>query len=171
MATQAQRSAATREKLLEATVALLLERGYRETSTPEICKRAGMSRGAILHHFPTKEALVASAVEHVLIKRLREVEKRISRARSEAFDLDKVATFRWSVSTGPSFYAWVELIVAARTDEALRPIVAAVDGRFTRRAEALCAGFLAPGSKPADVTATTRLILAIFDGLAVHRIV
>jgi AcrR family transcriptional regulator len=170
MPTQAERSAATKEKLLEATVELLVERGYRETSTPEICRRAGLSRGAIAHHFPTKESLVASAVEHVLSKRLREVEARLVRARSHALDLDKAVTFLWSVYTTPSFYAWMELLMAARTDDALRPIVAEVDARFTQRAETLCA-FLLPGAKPAELAATTRLVLAIFDGLAMHRIV
>jgi len=171
MATQAERTAATCERLLDATVATLVERGYRGTTTPEICKRAGVSRGAQLHHYPTKEALVAAAVEHVLTKRLAEVQARLANAPSGVLDLEDAGAFLWSVYSGATFYAWLELVVAARTDEGLRPIVAALDARFAARAERMCAHFLLPYVEdPREIAATTRLILAIFDGLAMHRV-
>jgi len=171
MATQAERTAATCERLLDATVATLVERGYRGTTTPEICKRAGVSRGAQLHHYPTKEALVAAAVEHVLTKRLAEVQNRLANAPSGVLDLQDAGAFLWSVYSGSTFYAWLELVVAARTDDTLRPIVAALDARFAARAERMCAHFLLPYVEdPREVAATTRLILAIFDGLAMHRV-
>src|SRR5262252_259553 len=106
MATQAERTAATCERLLDATVATLVERGYRGTTTPEICKRAGVSRGAQLHHYPTKEALVAAAVEHVLTKRLAEVQNRLANAPSGVLDLQDAGAFLWSVYSGSTFYAW-----------------------------------------------------------------
>jgi AcrR family transcriptional regulator len=171
VATQAERTASTCERLLDATVETLVARGYRGTSTPEICRRAGVSRGAQLHHYPTKEALVAAAVEHVLTKRLAEVQDRLARAPAGVLDLEDAAAFLWSVYTGDTFYAWLELAVAARTDESLREIVAALDARFAARAERLCARFLLPYvTDPRELRATTRLILAIFDGLAMHRV-
>ena len=171
MATQAERTAATCERLLDATVTSLVERGYRGTSMPEVCKRAGVSRGAQLHHYPTKEALVAAAVEHVLSRRLTEVQARLANAPSGVLDLQDAAAFLWSVYTGDSFYAWLELAVAARTDETLRELMAALDARFTARAERLCQRFLLPYvSDPREIAATTRLILGIFDGLALHRV-
>jgi AcrR family transcriptional regulator len=171
MATQAERTAATCERLLDATIASVIERGYRGASTPEICRRAGVSRGAQLHHFPTKEGLVAAAVEHLLGQRLNELQERLSRAPSGVLDLEDAATFLWSVYTGETFYAWLEIVVAARTDGELRKIVAALDARFVSRAESLCGRFLLPYvDDPREVGATTRLILAIFDGLATHRI-
>jgi len=172
MATQAERTADTCGKLLDATVAVLVERGYRGTSTPEICRRAGMSRGAQVHHYPTKEALVGAAVEHMLSRRLAEVQALLAAAPSTALDLEDAAGFLWAAYTGATFYAWLELVVAARTDAALRAIVADVDARFTRKAERLCATFLMPHvADPREVAATTRLILAVFDGLATNRIV
>src|SRR5688500_18600755 len=86
VATQAERTAATTEKLLGATVASLIERGYRGTSTPEICRRAGVSRGAQLHHYPTKESLVAAAVEHLLSERVAELQARIASAPAGMLD-------------------------------------------------------------------------------------
>src|ERR1700686_4637502 len=70
---QDERSAETRRRLLDATVACLFERGYAGTHTTEIANRAGVSRGAELHHFPKKDELVVSALEHVFELRLIEM--------------------------------------------------------------------------------------------------
>ncbi len=58
-----------RARLLEATVDCLVERGFAGTSTTLVSERAGVSRGAQLHHFPTKNDLVVAAVEHLTEKR------------------------------------------------------------------------------------------------------
>jgi AcrR family transcriptional regulator len=171
MATQAERTAVTTEKLLGATVTSLIERGYRGTSTPEICKRAGVSRGAQLHHYPTKESLVAAAVEHLLSQRVTELSERLSAAPAGVLDLKDAAGFLWKVYTGDTFYAWLELVVTSRTDEELRKIMVALDERLVARAERVVAKFLLPYvDDPRRIKATTRLILAIFDGLATHRV-
>ena len=75
-ALQEERSAETRRRLLDATVACLFERGYAGTTTTEIASRAGVSRGAQLHHFPKKDELVVSALEHVFELRLARNERR-----------------------------------------------------------------------------------------------
>ena len=62
---QEERTRAMRARLLEATVELLVERGFSGTSTTLVSERAGVSRGAQLHHFPTKNDLVVAAVEHL----------------------------------------------------------------------------------------------------------
>ncbi len=171
VATQAERTAVTTEKLLGATVASLVERGYRGTSTPEVCRRAGVSRGAQLHHYPTKEALVAAAVEHLLSQRVTELQDRLASAPAGVLDLEEAASFLWKVYTGATYYAWLELVVAARTDEDLRKVVAALDERLVDKAERVVQKFLLPHvDDPRRIKATTRLILAIFDGLATHRI-
>jgi AcrR family transcriptional regulator len=172
MRTQAERTAATTARLLDATIECLIELGYRATSTPEICRRAGVSRGAQLHHYATKEELVAAAVDHLFTLRLAEIETRLEQAASGPMaDLRGVAAHVWSVYTGPTFYAWLELVVAARTDSTLRRSVAALDRRLVSRAEKMVKGFLLPFSDDAALIAgTTRLVLAIFDGLATHRI-
>ncbi len=171
VATQAERTAATTERLLDATIAAVLERGYRGASTPEICRRAGVSRGAQLHHFPTKEALVAAAVEHLVEQRMTELAERLSKAPLGVIDLEDAATFLWSVYTGDTFYAWLELVVAARTDPELRRLVAEMDTRLAVGAERLVKRFLLPYvDDRKELAATTRLVLSIFDGLATHRI-
>ena len=63
--TNEERSAETRARLLEATTECLVELGYSNTTTTAIAERAGVSRGAQLHHYPTKAELVTAAVEHL----------------------------------------------------------------------------------------------------------
>ncbi len=170
MSTQAERTAATTERLLDATLAALIDAGYRGASTPEICRRAGVSRGAQLHHFRTKQELVAAAVEHLFTKRVADLERRIG-ACPTVIDLADAASFLWSVYTGDTYYAWLELVVASRTDAELRALVAAVDARLVARAERLCHAVLLPHVDDArEIAATTRLVLAIFDGLGTHQI-
>ena len=62
---QEERTRAMRARLLDATVELLAERGFAGTSTTLVSQRAGVSRGAQLHHFPAKNDLVVAAVEHI----------------------------------------------------------------------------------------------------------
>src|ERR1700741_1365458 len=69
--TQAERSERTRELLLDATIACLVELGYARTTVHEICRRGGLSRGAQQHHFATKAELMTSALEP-LFRRLGE---------------------------------------------------------------------------------------------------
>src|SRR5579883_2294771 len=70
--TQKERSEAMQQRLLDATIDCLYEVGYSRTTTIEVAARAGVSRGAQLHHFPTKKRLVTVAVRHLLTKRLEE---------------------------------------------------------------------------------------------------
>lgn len=111
--TQAQRSAATRAKVLDATLNALVEVGYGRTTTQEVNRRAGVSRGALLHQFPTRESLVVAAVDHLIELRLAEI---LSRPRTGDEDLDVLV----EAFSGPLFHAALELWVASRTDDALR---------------------------------------------------
>jgi AcrR family transcriptional regulator len=126
--TQAQRSAQTRQKLLDATIDSLVELGYAGTSTQGIARRAGVSRGAQLHQFPTKVTLVVAAVEHL-------VEKRLAEILATEPDPERGLEVLVEAFTGPLFYAALELWVAARTDaelfEAMVPLERRVSDALT----------------------------------------
>src|SRR5947209_15883938 len=70
---QAERSAATREALLDATIECLVADGYANTTTSRVAERAGVSRGAHLHHFQTRNALVAAAMERLAERRYEQL--------------------------------------------------------------------------------------------------
>lgn len=153
---QAERSASTRGALLDATVECLIEKGFGATTTIEVTRRAGVSPGAMLHHYPTKADLLTAAVGHVLARRQAEFRKAVADTEMQRDRLDATIDLLWSGFSGPTFTAWVELWIGARTDPELSRAVAAMDDEFTRTSQEIFAelfpaeeypdaGFLADG--------------------------
>ena len=128
--TQAERSATMRARHLDATVETLLEDGYAGTTTTEIARRAGVSRGAQLHHFPTKAELVLTAVEHLSERRREEFVRVVATLPEGADRADAAIDHLWRIMSGPTFYAWLELMVASRTDAELRTSLVQVYARL-----------------------------------------
>lgn len=119
--TQEERSAETRARLLEATIESLIEVGYVSTTTTGVCERAGVSRGAQVHHFPKKQDLVVAAVAHLAAKHVPVLRERASALPIDA-DGDRLGAVVDLVADtfgGPLFTAALELWVAARTDAEL----------------------------------------------------
>jgi AcrR family transcriptional regulator len=171
MRTQQERSLATQARLLDATIAVLVERGYAGTSTPEVCRVAGVSRGAQLHHYPTKAQLVAAAVERLFQTRHEQFRRRMEDVGSDRDRLDAAFEALWGIYSGPTLYAWMELVVAARTDAALREHVAAVDRRFFAQARETFARVFGDALPEPQAAAATRLVTSVFDGLALHHVI
>jgi AcrR family transcriptional regulator len=105
-----------RARLLEATVELLVEKGYAGTSTTLVSERAGVSRGAQLHHFPTKQDLVVAAVQHVTEVRGAELAAAAENLPTGPKRTRAVLQVLGDHFTSPVFTAALELWVAARTD-------------------------------------------------------
>ena len=130
---QAERSSATREALLDATIASLVEDGYANTTTSRVAERAGLSRGAHLHHFQTRDALVAAAMERLAERRgdflLAEAERLPVGRERLAQGLDLL----WSGYASPLYQAALELWTHARTDPDLRERLALVERNLDRQ--------------------------------------
>jgi AcrR family transcriptional regulator len=120
---QAERSETTRGALLDATIACLAEQGYSRTTTRAVARRAGVTPGALLHHFPAKGDLLGATMQYVLIRFAQEM---LEHAGSEAAGPEHDARLldrMWQLHKGPLFAASLELLVAARTDAALRQVL------------------------------------------------
>ncbi|MEW6775952.1 MAG: TetR/AcrR family transcriptional regulator [Bdellovibrionota bacterium] len=129
--TQEERSAATQEILLDATIETLIEKGYAGTTTTEVAKRARVSRGAQLHHFPMKAQLVIRAVEHLAGRRGEELRREAEQILPRAADrIGAAIDLLWSSFSGKLFQAALELWVAARTDKDLREHLLPVERRM-----------------------------------------
>lgn len=166
--TQEARTAATRTKLLDATIECLHELGYGGTTTTEVAKRAGVSRGAQLHHFPTRAELVTTAVEHLFERRRQEFLGAFHKLPPQADRVQAAVDLLWSVVSGPTFYAWLELIVAARTDTELRQAVTAMAERFIETVrQTFRELFPEPGGPYFDIAPT--FALGLMQGLAVEQ--
>ncbi|MGH2784640.1 MAG: TetR/AcrR family transcriptional regulator [Actinomycetota bacterium] len=142
--TQEERSAATRALLLDATIECLVERGYAGTTTTEIVKRAGVSRGAQVHHFPTKADLVAQAIVHLSRKRREELRHELEASRPNGDRVSLAVDLLAKSFSGPLFAAAMELVVAARTDAELRPAVRAVERESEEGIRELCLEVFGP---------------------------
>ena len=130
--TQAERSADTQALLLDATIESLAEVGYARTSTTAIVRRAGVSRGAQVHHYPTKGDLVVAAVERVFGQLERAFTDRFRALPVPERTLDAAIAELWAIFQGPAYPAILELVVASRTDPELHVVVEAVSTRFER---------------------------------------
>jgi AcrR family transcriptional regulator len=136
--TQQERRDETRRALLDATVASLLEVGYARTTTLEVQKRAGVSRGALLHHFPSKARLLAAAVEHVVNERGADLERRLAAVPRGGGRLAAALDLLWDVYGDPHIQVSIELWSAARTDAELRAALIGWERAFGRKVRSHC---------------------------------
>ena len=162
-----------RARLLEATVELLVERGFAGTSTTLVSERAGVSRGAQLHHFPTKNDLVVAAVEH--LTELRGAELAAAFAELSAEPVATAAERRTRLRrmlemlgqhfASPVFSAALELWVAARTDEALFAAVGPLEQRVGRETHRLAVAALGADESCPGVRELVQATLDLVRGL------
>ena len=147
--TQGERSRAMRARLMDATIECLVERGFGGTSTTLISERAGVSRGAQLHHFPTKNALVVAAVEHLTEKRGRELAEAAAKLPTGEKHTRAVLQMLADHFTSPVFTAALELWVAGRTDPALHEAIGPLEQRIGRETHRMTVDLLgADESRP-----------------------
>jgi AcrR family transcriptional regulator len=118
------RSRETRQRLLDAAIACLAETGYAGLTTQEVARRAGVSRGAQLHHYRTKQALVRAAIERLDWRRAAEFQRRLSRLRAAEDPIGAAVEALWKVALGPLAYAELALLAGVRTDPELRSVLA-----------------------------------------------
>ncbi|MGA9722568.1 MAG: TetR/AcrR family transcriptional regulator [Candidatus Binatus sp.] len=167
--TQDEKTAETRRRLLDAAIVCLIDRGYANTTTSEIAERAGLSRGAQLYHFPTKEELLTRAVEHLFGLMFGEMKEKVSRLtnvddrRAMAIDL------LWETANGRMMTAWIELIVASRTDSYLRQSVSAANDRAAQFIDrSFKELFPRPAGAGDDYDLIPHMVIMLLEGMALE---
>ena len=162
---QEERTRAMRARLLEATVELLVERGYAGTSTTLVSERAGVSRGAQLHHFPTKQDLVVAAVRHVTEVRGAELAASARSLPPGARRTRAVLEMLGDHFASPVFAAALELWVAARTDPALLAEVSPLEQKVGRETHRLTVELLGADEARDGVRELVQATLDLVRGL------
>lgn len=156
---QVERTRAMRGRLLDATMQSIAEEGWAHTSTLKICERAGVSRGAQTHHFPTKESLLIAAVEEIVARYQRQIEVALAKDQDERPALRELFEFLWDTCFETPFVdCWIEAMVAARTDSYLGDVVAGTDDRSIKAIRSLGEACDSRASS-ADVTELTIYLL------------
>lgn len=118
---QQTKSAQTRNNILSSSITCFYELGYASTTTDNIAKQAGVSRGAMLHHFPTRFELISAAVQHLSdrwLQRFTEAETRVNEGAEHTRVAEGIDAY-WELLNSPDWVVFNELKVAARTDPEL----------------------------------------------------
>jgi AcrR family transcriptional regulator len=131
---QAEKSAATRRAAVEAAVDCFVTMGYARSSTVEISKRARVSRGAMIYHFPTKRKLLEAAVEFIISERIRcfTADMRLAALTAEDRLSMRGIDIYWKHLNSRLFTAFHELVTASRTDAELARVLKAETARFDK---------------------------------------
>jgi AcrR family transcriptional regulator len=130
--TQEQRSAETRAKLLQATLDSLAEVGYAATTSIAVAERAGVSRGAQTHHFPTKSELVVAAVDLLGQQLFAELRDRVDALPYGRERIPVALDMIWQGFSSPGYKSVVELWLAAAHDPELYATLVEAEERWSK---------------------------------------
>lgn len=165
--TQAERRAATRAALLDATITCLVEHGYTRTTTGRIAEAAGVSRGAQLRYFRSRADMVTAAVSRLATLRVESfIESIGSGPTSAAASIDAL----WEGHQGPLFDATLELWVASRTDPELRENLVGVEREVAAAILEAARTSLPDSASREGFTEDMVHVLATMRGLALLRL-
>ena len=128
------KSAQTKKRLIEGAIRCIVKFGYSKTTTSRVASEAGLSRGAMLHHFENGEALMRAVIAELNDKRLRAI-RRTGDIASRG--VHEVVRAYWDQLSSSSFTAFHELSIAARTDQGLAQILEPAQAEFRERRYAL----------------------------------
>lgn len=110
---QAERTAETRSRLMDATIECLIDSGYSGTTTVAVCKRAGVSHGSLLYHYGTRERLLGAALDAVYERLRRPVVESLEQLPLGEERVDGLVELMWGAFGAREFKAVLELWLAA----------------------------------------------------------
>ena len=150
---QQERSALTRNKLLNSTLQIIDAEGWHRASMQRICEHAGVSRGAQTHHFPTRESLLIASVREIV----KRYQSDLTEGPIRLQNLEAFFDFLWDATFNDNLLiCWVEAMVAARTDSSLKRVVADTDASSMTAMRALGAEASQPNG-PVRIRGTSQV--------------
>ena len=168
---QEMKSARTQTKIMIATLDCIYEIGLHKTSTIKITKKAGVSRGALLHHFPNKEILVSSAVNYLLETEIADIRKVADAYAHEEMTIDDFIDNLWERFSGRLFMITMDFLSVARTDDKLRDAISPISLKFHASLNEIWTQFFTPrGVAEEQVRALLNATLAMLRGMGVQTI-
>ncbi len=167
---QQDRSRATRQRLLEAAIECLAGVGWAGSTVAVVAERAGVSRGAAQHHFPTREDLFAASVQYVSDVRTQWIRRHSSDLPSGTERTRAVVDLVVRMYTGQVFRAALQLWVAASSDEQLRELVVPLEAHVGREAHKLAVELLGVDETTPGVRETVQATLDLARGLGLANL-
>lgn len=139
---QQDRSRITRRRLLDAAVASLAQVGWTATSVAIVAGRAGVSRGAAQHHFPTRESLFEAVIDHITEQRIAEMARAAAALPDGPGRTEAVLELLVGLYTGPLFRAALQIWTAASSEQSLRAQIIPLEAELGRRSHAIAVELL-----------------------------
>lgn len=165
---QALKSAKTRSRLIEANIRCLVKYSYSNTTTPKVAEEAGLSRGAMLHHFENGRQLMQATLIELHHKRLRAFRRAVGVMPDDARTLLRSY---WEQLLSPKFVAFQELAMASRTDTELAATLEPVRKEFNERWQKLAIELFPQwGKDPKAFKVALALTHNTLEGLALNRL-
>ncbi|RAY10635.1 TetR/AcrR family transcriptional regulator [Actinomadura craniellae] len=148
----------------------LVDLGWAGTSTTEVARRAGVSRGAQQHHYPTKMELVTAAMEHMLERQRLAFEQAFAVLPAQRRNVEGALDLFWNVVRQPPALALMELAMAARTDNELRPVCIDLNQRVLEVIQDTFRRLFPDAALPDELEETMlRSMFALFVGLSLQN--
>jgi AcrR family transcriptional regulator len=135
---------ATRRRILDAAVASLIRQGTAATTTVAVQERAGVSRGALLHHFPTHAELLAATIDELVRRNEAAVHNALAGLLENLDPVDRATRVLADAFSQPAYLAELELWAVARTDPQLRAALRAAERRVRRDFDRVVNDLFAP---------------------------
>jgi len=168
---QQARSLVTRERLIKATLEVIYDVGYHAATTQEIAARAKVSRGALLHHFPTRDDIILAAMETLLDDGTAEIRTVAQDMRNGQVTLEAFVDFLWSLFSDRFFYLSLEMITEARNDGELRERMIPVVKGFHEALDEIWVEFCDADKRPArQARIILNLTVCLVRGMGVQTV-
>ncbi|WP_163506315.1 TetR/AcrR family transcriptional regulator [Fodinicola acaciae] len=164
------RSRLTRQRLLEAAVDCLAERGFAGSTVAVVAERAGVSRGAAQHHFPTREELFLAAVRYVGAVRMAEIRHRAVSLPQDVPRTEAIMDLIVELYTGPLFRAALHLWVAAAAEPQMRVAIVALESELGRESHRAMVELLGVDEETPGVRETVQATLDLARGLGLANL-
>ena len=169
--TQHERTREARERLLQATIDVLMHSGYVGLTTKDVATRAGFSNGALVHHYGTKAELVIAATDAVYAGATKHGEEIAKSALARRDPLAGFVEDCMAVYFGRPFFPALEVLVLARTEPTLMAQIEPIMQRYRRDTnKRWLAAFERQGLSPADAGQVLTLTLNLVRGMAMNSL-
>ena len=169
---QEMRSARMQTKIMIATLDCIYEIGLHKTSTIKVSKKAGVSRGALLHHFPNKEVLISSAVTYLLETEITDIRKVADAYAHKEMTIDDFIDNLWNRFSGRLFMITMDFLSVARTDDKLRDAISPTSLKFHASLNEIWTQFFTPlGVDEEQVKVLLNATISLLRGMGVQTII
>jgi len=168
---QHERTAETSARLLTATVDLLHDSGFSRLSTPQIAAQAGVSRGALTHHFATKEALVTDAINHMLERVTQDLHRFAEDFATRGGTSDEIVDYIWQMMSDRLFYVTMEYLPEARHNDEFKDSLIPVVKNFHAGLDAIWMALAARrGAEPTHTRTVMNATMCLVRGMIAQTV-